>query len=132
VLAQIDAMRSEPVSQEELATAVNYAIGLLPRSFSTPRTAAGTFALDEYTGRPKDFWKTYREKLEAVTPQDVLRVAKDYLHPEKLVTLIVGNATDILAAERGGEALERLAGREGIRRIPLPDPLTLRYATAPK
>lgn len=132
VLAEIERMRAETVSADELATAVNYAIGLLPRSFATARTAAGTFAMDEFTGRPTDFWTTYRRHLEAITPEDVLRVSKAHLHPQGLVVLIVGNAKEILAAEAGQEALETLAGVDGIRWVPLPDPLTLEVPASPR
>jgi predicted Zn-dependent peptidase len=129
VLEVLEKMRAEKVSQKELDTAINYAVGVFPRHFASKRAIATTFADDEYSGRPADYWKNYRDKMKAVTVDDVLRVSKEYLRPDRLVVLIVGNAADILAgdASAGGGFLEKLAGEKGIQRIPLPDPLTLEY-----
>ncbi len=118
VLEEIDRVRKEKVSKEELDTAVSYAIGLYPRAFSTALSTASTLAGDEFTGRPAEFWRSYRQKMKAVTQDDVLRVAQEQLKPEKLVILVVGNVEEIL---KGGLS----AGT--VERIPLPDPQTLEY-----
>ena len=128
VLEEIRRMRSEEISREELETAVNYAVGIFPRFFATAPIVASTFANDELTGRDPAFWPTYREKMQAVTAADVLRVSQKYLKPDSLVILVVGNTAEILkegVVAHG--ALEKAAGGQGIQRIPLPDPLTLEY-----
>ncbi len=119
VLEEIDRIRREKVTKEELDTAVNYAVGLFPRAFSTALSTATTLASEEFTGRSPHFWRSYREKIKAVTQEDVLRVAQTHLRPEKLLILVVGNAEEIL---KGGLS----AGK--VERIPLPDPQTLEYA----
>lgn len=129
VLEEISRLRSEKVSKDDLETAVSYAIGVFPRFFATAQAVASTFASDEFTGRDPGFWKTYREKMKAVTEDDVLRVSKQYLHPDQWIVLAVGNAAEILKGNSSTpeHSLEKLAGPAGIQRIPLPDPLTLEY-----
>jgi zinc protease len=48
----------------------------------------------EFYGYPADFLEQFRAGIEKVTPADVDRVAKKYLHPEKLAILVVGNSKD--------------------------------------
>ncbi len=43
-------------------------------------------------GLPQDGLDTYRARVRAVTSQDVARVAKQYLHPERAVIVLVGPA----------------------------------------
>jgi zinc protease len=48
----------------------------------------------EFYGYPPDFLERYRSGIEKVTPADVDRVARQYIHPEKMAVLVVGNAKD--------------------------------------
>jgi zinc protease len=48
----------------------------------------------EFYGFPPDFLEQFRAGIEKVTPADVDRVARKYLHPEKMAVLVVGNAKD--------------------------------------
>ncbi|MGH7751502.1 MAG: M16 family metallopeptidase, partial [Gemmatimonadales bacterium] len=129
VLEEIARIRKEKVSAEELSTAVSYAVEIFPRFFATPAIVAGTFASDEYTRRPADYWQTYRDRIRAVTTDDVLRVAQKYLAPDKLVLLVVGNLDDVMKGDpnRPQYSFQKLAGGRPIERIPLPDPLTMAY-----
>ena len=128
VLDEIERMRKEKVSAEELETVKNQAIEVFPRYFATASAVAGTFAADEFTGREPGYWDTYREKIKAVTVDDIQRVALKYLHPDKLVILAVGNVDDILKGnpEKPEYSFQKMGGGK-ITRIPLPDPLTMIY-----
>lgn len=129
VLQEIDRIRKDKVTAEELATAINYGVEIFPRFFATPSIVAGTFAADAYTKRPANYWETYRDRLRAVTADDVLRVAQKYLQPDKLVLLAVGNVDDVLKGDpnRPQYSFQKLAGQRGIERLPLPDPVTMVY-----
>ena len=131
VVEEIERMRKDKVSAEELSTAVNYAVEVFPRYFATPAAVAGTFAADEYTHRPANYWQTYRDRLRAVTADDVLRVAQKYLHPDQLVILAVGNVNDVMKGDpdHAQYSFEKLAGKTPITRLPLPDPVTMVYAS---
>ncbi|HLU47523.1 MAG TPA: pitrilysin family protein [Planctomycetota bacterium] len=133
VLEEIERIRTVSPTREEVDDAIQHILGLLPTQFTTANQVANTFASDELFGRPADFWATFEEKVRAITPADVLRVAKEHLHPDRLLVLIVGHAEAILAGdpdrpEAKVETLaKRITGDDRIERIPLPDPETLVY-----
>ena len=133
VLEEINRIRTVKVSAEELETSKNQAVETFPLIFSTAAQIAGTFAQDEYTKRPADYWDTYRQRISAVTADDVQRVAQKYLDPSKLVILVVGNIDDITKGnpDHPEYSLSKLAATGQVRRIPLPDPLTMVYPPAP-
>jgi zinc protease len=128
ILDEVERMRKEKVSAEELETVKNQAIEIFPRYFASASAVAGTFAADEFTGRDPKFWETYRDKVKAVTVEDVQRVATRYLHPDQMLILVVGNVEDILKGnpDKPQYAFQKMVGGK-ITRIPLPDPLTMVY-----
>lgn len=128
VFDEIARVRDAKVSPEELATVKNQAIEVFPRYFASASSVASTFAQDEFTGRDPRFWETYRDKIGAVTVEDVQRVARQYLQPDKMVILAVGNAEDMLKGnpDKPEYSFRKMAGGKIIR-IPLPDPLTMEY-----
>ena len=67
-----------------------------------------------------------RDRLRALTPDEIQRVAQKYLQPEKLVILAVGNV-DAMVAGNLDKPQYQLAKFGSIERIPLPDPLTMVY-----
>ncbi len=133
VMDEINRIRTAKVSAEELETSKNSFVETFPLTFATAAQIAGTFAQDEYTKRPADYWDTYRQRIAAVTADDVQRVAQKYLDPSKLVVLVVGNIDDITKGnpDHPEYSLTKLAANGQIRRIPLPDPLTMVYPPAP-
>jgi zinc protease len=128
VFDEIERIRKEKVSAEELETVKNQAIEVFPRYFASASAVAGTFASDEFTGREPGFWDTHRDKIKAVTVDDVQRVAVKYLHPDKLVILAVGNVEDMLKGnpDKPQYSFEKMESGK-ISRIPLPDPETMIY-----
>jgi zinc protease len=49
----------------------------------------------EISGRPADYYRTYLDNLRKVSAADVQRVAKNYLHPDNLVVILVGKRADM-------------------------------------
>lgn len=129
VIGEIDRIRHEKVSEEELANAKASFIDTFSRNFASADQIAGLFASLELQGRDIGLVSTYRDDMAAVTEDDVLRVAQEYLHPDRLVILAVGNVDDMLAGDPDNpqSSLEALASG-GLTRIPLPDPMTMEYA----
>jgi len=128
VLDEMKRIAAAPVSAAELNVSRRGFIERFPRIFATKAQIASTLAQDEFTGRyarQPDFWKTYRARLEALGPDDVLRVARKYLTPEKLVLLIVGQKDPVLLGHPDHPVrLAELAGGR-LTELPLRDPLTL-------
>ena len=129
ILEEIESIRSELVSEEELLTVKTSAIEIFPRFFSSSGAVAGTFASAEMTGLDPNFWNSYRDNLRKVTREDIQRVARKYLDPSRLVILVVGNSKEILAGnpEKPEYSLLKMDPDQRIVQISLPDPLTMVY-----
>ena len=132
VLEEIERIRSEPVTDAELRTSKASFVETFSRNFSSAAATANLFANDEHTGRDPSYLFAYRDRIRSVSADDVLRVAREYLDPEQLVVLVVGDRTTIEAGDPDNPdvTLAGLAGG-GIAAIPLPDPFTMEYPSSP-
>ena len=83
------------VSDQELNDAKDYLIGSFPLRLDTNRKVASFLAQVEYFELGLDYPDRYPNLIRSVTREDVLRVARQYLQPDKLTTVIVGNLQKI-------------------------------------
>ena len=93
--AEIRRIRDEPVTEQELNDAKDYMIGSFPLRLDTNRRVASFLAQVEYYQLGLDYPERYGGLIRKVTREDVERVAKQYLQPEKLITVVVGNQKKI-------------------------------------
>lgn len=96
ILEEIDRITSEPVSEEELANAKAKYAGSFVMALERPETVAN-YALNIKTeGLPKDFYKTYLERLDAVTVEDVQKAAQKYFSTSNARVVVTGKGSDII------------------------------------
>jgi zinc protease len=91
-LAELEKLRTTPISEAELARAKDSVLNAFIFNFATPFQTLSRVMRYDYYGYPQDFIFQYQKRLQATTVADVQRVAQTYLRPEQLVTLVVGNA----------------------------------------
>ncbi|HEX6587939.1 MAG TPA: pitrilysin family protein [Longimicrobiales bacterium] len=95
MLHLIEQLRSEPVSETDLRMAKEFIAGSFPRSIETSQQVASQIASEILLGRGAEYVENYRDRIAAVTAADIQRVAQQYLHPEALQIVVVGDALQI-------------------------------------
>ena len=91
VLKQMERMRKEYVSAEDLSEAKSYLTGSFPRRLDTNRKIADFLAYVEFYNLGLDYVEKYPDYINSVTKEDVIRVARKYLAPENYVLVVVAN-----------------------------------------
>jgi zinc protease len=91
ILKEMERIRTEPVSDKELTDAKSYLTGSFPLRIDSNSKIAGFLVAVEFYGLGLDYVDKYKTLIDAVTKDDVLRVAKKYLDPENYVLVVVGN-----------------------------------------
>ncbi|MGB8953276.1 MAG: pitrilysin family protein [Candidatus Aminicenantales bacterium] len=122
ILNEFERIRKEPVSDDEMETAINYYLESFSDNFQSLQATMSNFAILDMTGKPLDYYKTYRDKISAVTKARVQEVARKYIHPDKVAILIVG---DWEPCNKGGDKWLGLLEKLGkVHKIALRDPMT--------
>ena len=80
---------------EELELAKNNLTLSLPRKFETPSQVSRRMIVQLLYDLEEDYWERYRERVEAVTRDDVARVAGRYLDPERMVRVAVADGDEV-------------------------------------
>ena len=128
VFEEIERMKNELVSEEDLNLAKSALSERLPLAFSSTDGMLGVFASDELTEQDAEYWKNYRANIQEVTPEDVKRVANRLLHPSQMAVLIVGDWDEIKGGDINKRAtiedIQSIFGGDVVE-IPLKDPMTL-------
>ena len=96
LLYEIDRMKKEVVSDEELNRAKAKYVGSFVRAVEQPSTVAA-YALEiETEGLPDDFYTTYLESVNNVTKEDIQRVAQKYFLLDQARVVVTGKASEVL------------------------------------
>ncbi|MDX2161594.1 MAG: pitrilysin family protein [bacterium] len=85
-------LSSEPISADDLADNQSYFTGRLPLQLETNEGIAGSILNMEIYGLGLDYLVTYRDRIYALTADDVLAAARQYLTPDALVIAVAGPA----------------------------------------
>jgi len=87
----IEKMREDGLTDQELQDAKDYITGSFPRKTDTNAKIAGLLAQVEYYNLGLDYFQMYQREIEKVTKDDVLRVARKYLHPDNIYVITVAD-----------------------------------------
>ncbi len=98
----IENMRKEPVTDKELQDAKDYITGSFPRKMDTNSKIAELLTQVEFYNLGLNYFEMYEREITKVTKEDVLEVAKKYLHPDNIYIIEVANLK-----EAGGEKQEQ-------------------------
>lgn len=122
-LAEMEKLKAEPLTEAELKAIKEGLIESFPSRWGKS-AAVGTLAEEALAGWPEDWWVTYREKIQAVSPAEVQRMARKLLDPGKLVLLAVGLAAEMEAGDPDHPGALKDVAALPLVHLPLRDPLT--------
>ena len=109
-------LRSGEVTDEELKTAKDTVLNSFVFYFDTPSKTLNRIVSYEYYGYPRDFIFQFQKAIGSVTKADVLRVAREYLKPENLTIVAVGNPKEF------GQSLSTLGIQVHPLDLTIPEP----------
>jgi len=88
---EVDKIRTTEVTEKELDEAKQAVLNSFVFFFDSPSKTLNRVMRYEYFGYPKDFLFQYQKAIAGVTRADVLRVAKEHIHPDELAIVTIGN-----------------------------------------
>ncbi|MBO6793971.1 MAG: insulinase family protein [Balneolaceae bacterium] len=116
MLSEVEKLQVEPVQQAELEEARERMLNSLIFRYDSKNKILNQRLNNEYNGLPDDYFDEYVEQLKTVSSADIQRVAKEYLQPDQVQILVVGNKAEI------GDQLSKYGTVNEIDiEIPLPD-----------
>ncbi len=94
-MTEIGGLTTRPFTEEELTRSKDNILNSFLFRYDTREKVLAERVRLEFYGYPADYLETYKAALEKVTVADLDRVAKKYIHPDKLAVLVVGNGPEI-------------------------------------
>ena len=91
VVKEIKKLRNNLVSEQELANAKESILNSFVFNFQNPSQTLSRLMRYEYFDYPENFIFEYQKKVANTSQKDILGVAQEYLQPDQLVTVVVGN-----------------------------------------
>jgi zinc protease len=95
ILDEIARLRTVPPTEAELKRAKDDLLNSFIFRYDSPEKVLSEQVTLAVYGYPADFLERYRVGVEKVTSADVARVARQYVQPEKLAIVVVGNTPEI-------------------------------------
>jgi len=95
IFYELDKLRALPVPEPELADARNYVSGVFSLGLATQEGLLSQLATVALNELPDDYLETYREKVRALTPDDLLATARKYFDSANMQIVVVGDRTQI-------------------------------------
>lgn len=105
VAAEVARVRDEGITDEELAEAKTFLNGSFPLRLSSNASIAGIMVAMQMNDLPIEYLDERANLINAVTQEDIERVAQRLLDPEKMIVVIVGKPENLEAKGAGAEKL---------------------------
>jgi len=97
---ELERIRTERVTDDELVDAKNFLTGVFPIRAETQEGLTNLIVNQQLYHLPDDYLQTYRDNIEAVSADDVQRVASKYIRPDELAIVVVGDTGEVLPQVR--------------------------------
>jgi zinc protease len=94
VLRELETVKEEGLSEEEVMRAKRYLIGNFEIGLQTNGAQANQISLDELYGLGFEHYQRYPQEIEKVSKEDVHRVAKEYFNLEAYAIAVIRPATE--------------------------------------
>ena len=93
---ELERIRNEPVSDKEIADAKSYLTGVFPIRLETQEGLTDQLVQIKMLNLPNDYLQHYRDRVQAVTIEEIQRVAKRYVKPDEAALIVVGDGASVL------------------------------------
>jgi hypothetical protein len=93
---ELNRIRDEKVGENEIEDAKNFLTGVFPIRAETQEGLTNLIVAQKLYGLPDNYLQTYRDNVMGVTIDEIQRVANQYINPDKMALVIVGDAEEIL------------------------------------
>ncbi len=90
ILKEMELLRQELVSENELNTVKNYICGNFVKSLKNPLEIAAKYRSVYFYGLSADYFSNYIADIQAVTAQDLLEMAQKYFQEKDFLTVLIG------------------------------------------
>lgn len=101
IAEEFSRLQRERVGDNELEAAQDYAVGHFPLTIETPDQIATQVLNQLFYELSVDDLPKYRDRVLDVSPDDIQRVARFFLRPDRLSVVLVGNADQFAASLKG-------------------------------
>lgn len=103
VEAELEGIRADGVTEGELAAAKTYLNGSFPLSLSSNDRIADILVAMQFSNLPTDYLDDRPKLIDAVTQEDIKRVAQKMLDPDKLIVVVAGQPENLEALGAGAQ-----------------------------
>ncbi|HKR12493.1 MAG TPA: pitrilysin family protein [Pyrinomonadaceae bacterium] len=93
---ELNRIRNEPVSQKEISDAKAYLTGVFPIRLETQEGLTDQLVQIKMLNLPTNYLHMYRDRVQAVTIDEIQRVAQQYVKPDEAALIVVGDGKAVL------------------------------------
>jgi zinc protease len=98
LLAELRRLREDPPREQEVQYAKSFIIRSYPSRFETTGDIAARLETLVEFNLPDDYYNTFIPRVEAVTVEEVRSAVARHIHPDRMISLVVGDPSQIVGA----------------------------------